>query len=67
MINRLIILGGHIQALGLARQAWQKGIAVELITNDKCSVARWSRVVRNTYICCDHKEKLETGIIFFGS
>ncbi len=50
-INRLCILGGHIQALGLARQAKKKGVAVTLIIADGFSVARFSRYVDKVYIC----------------
>ena len=53
-------MGGHIQALGLARQACKKGVDVELITDDKCSVARWSRSVRKTHLCYSPKDVLDT-------
>lgn len=60
MISRLIILGGHIQALGLARQAWKKGVAVEVVTKEKPSIAKWSRAVRKTWFCGSQDEVLET-------
>lgn len=60
MINRLILIGGHIQALGLARQAWKKGVAVELVIREKLSVARWSRAVGMTWVCNSQDEVLET-------
>lgn len=49
MINSILILGGHIQALGLARQCKVKGLHVAVLTDDKCSVARWSCAVDKAY------------------
>ena len=49
MINSILILGGHIQALGLARQCKAKGLHVAVLTDDKCSVARWSWAVDKAY------------------
>ena len=43
MIKRVVIFGGHIQALGLARQVKAKGIEVVIVTDEGCSVARFSR------------------------
>lgn len=51
MIHSLFILGGHIQALGLARQAKRKGLAVTLIIPDGFSVARFSRYIESAVIC----------------
>ena len=50
MIQRVVIFGGHIQALGLARQVKEKGIEVVIVTDDGCSVARFSRAVDRTII-----------------
>lgn len=68
MIQRVVIFGGHIQALGLARQvaAHRRGlvignrklvigeqepkIEVVIVTDDGCSVARFSRAVDRTII-----------------
>ena len=50
MISRIIIIGGHIQALGLARQAHRLGIEVVLYTTDNLSVARWSNAVSNKIV-----------------
>ncbi len=50
-IDTLIILGGHIQALGLARQAKTKNVKVSLVIPDGYSVARFSRCVDNVFIC----------------
>lgn len=50
MIQRVVIFGGHIQALGLARQVKAKGIEVVIVTDDGCSVARFSRAVDWTII-----------------
>ena len=52
-INNVIILGGHIQALGLARQAHKIGVEVILVLQDDFSVARFSRAVRKTIVCTD--------------
>ena len=57
MIDSLIILGGHIQALGLARQAKAKGIRVILLIPDKYSVARFSRSVDKVFVC-DTEDRL---------
>lgn len=68
MIQRVVIFGGHIQALGLARQVaahksaleigdWrlknenrQSKIEVVIVTDDRCSVARFSRAVDRTIV-----------------
>lgn len=51
MYNKIIIFGGHIQALGLARQAKSEGLEVILLIKDKWSVARFSNAVDKTIIC----------------
>lgn len=51
MIKLVVIFGGHIQALGLARQIAEKGKEVVLLVEDGCSVARFSRAVDRTIIC----------------
>lgn len=50
MINQIIIIGGHIQALGLARQTAKLGIPVILFIEDGCSVARYSKSVYKTEV-----------------
>lgn len=50
MIQRVVIFGGHIQALGLARQVKAQGMEVVIVTDDACSVARFSRAVDRTII-----------------
>lgn len=50
MIKRVVIFGGHIQALGLARQVRVRGIEVVIVTDDGCSVARYSRAVSRTIV-----------------
>jgi len=57
MITNVVILGGHIQALGLVRQIKAIGLSAIIITDDKCSVARWSRDV-DMVICYHTKEEL---------
>ena len=50
MIQRVVIFGGHIQALGLARQVKARGLEVVIVTDDGCSVARFSRSVDRTIV-----------------
>ena len=50
MIQRVVIFGGHIQALGLARQVKARGLEVIIVTDDGCSVARFSRAVDRTIL-----------------
>lgn len=50
MVKQVIILGGHIQALGLARQVQACGIRVILFVEDAYSVARYSRAVSETVV-----------------
>ena len=50
MIKQVIILGGHIQALGLARQAKAMGIPVIVFIEDCYSVARYSHAVKKSVI-----------------
>lgn len=50
MIKQVILIGGHIQALGLARQAAAIGINVVLFIEDAYSVARFSRAVAKTIV-----------------
>lgn len=51
MISSIIIFGGHIQTLGLARQAKKEGLSVRLINKDSWSVARFSNSVDAVSIC----------------
>lgn len=55
-IKKIILLGGHIQALGLARQACQSGVDVYLCIKDPFSVARYSKCVKNAYVCKSEEE-----------
>ena len=48
MIQRVVIIGGHIQALGLARQVAQKQLEVVLLLDTAWAVARFSRYVAKT-------------------
>lgn len=50
MIKQVIIIGGHIQALGLARQAKAMGIPVIVFIEDSYSVARYSRAVKKSVV-----------------
>lgn len=56
MIQRVVILGGHIQALGLARQIMCRGIEVVLLVKDWCSIARFSKSVKRTIVCATDEE-----------
>ena len=51
MVDSIIIFGGHIQALGLARQSKSKGLSVSLVLNNNYSVARFSNTVDSVFIC----------------
>ena len=48
MIQRVVIIGGHIQALGLARQVAKKHVEVVLLLDTAWAVARFSRYVSKT-------------------
>lgn len=61
MIQRVVIFGGHIQALGLARQVKAKGLEVVLIVEDKYQVARFSRAVSRTIVAPIEDWTLEIG------
>lgn len=61
-INKLILLGGHIQALGLARQACKCGVLVYVCLKDAYSVARYSNSVKEFFII-DNDDKLEDKIL----
>jgi len=50
MIHRVVILGGHIQALGLARQVAAKSIEVVLLVDTRYAVAKYSKAVHKTHI-----------------
>lgn len=54
-INRMLVLGGHIQAVGLVRQA--EGLPVSVCVKDGWAVARFSKYVSET-IVADSDEKL---------
>ena len=55
-INKLILLGGHIQALGLARQACKCGVPVYVCLKDAYSVARYSNSVKDFFIIDNDEE-----------
>ena len=50
MIQRVVIFGGHIQALGLARQIASLHKEVVLVVEEACSVARFSRSVKRAIV-----------------
>ena len=56
MIKRVVIIGGHIQALGLARQVYERGLEVVLLLDTKWAVARFSSAVsRSLYYHSDNE------------
>ena len=59
MIKQVIIIGGHIQALGLARQTAQLGIHVILFIEDGYSVARYSKAIHKTVVFGSEEELSE--------
>lgn len=62
MINKLFLLGGHIQALGLARQAYKCSVPVYICLKDAYSVAKYSNSVKEVFII-DNDDKLEEKIL----
>lgn len=54
MINRVIILGNHIQALGMARQVHASGKVVWLFSSSMLSITRFSNTVQKfIYFKCN--------------
>lgn len=56
MIQRIIIIGGHIQALGIARQVAQKGIEVVLLCDSNYSIARYSNTLKHHHVYHNNEE-----------
>ena len=56
MVRNVIILGSHIQALGLARQANTIGVEVILVIPDRYSVAYFSNAVSKVLLYSTEKE-----------
>lgn len=59
MINRVVIIGGHIQALGLARQVAQQNLEVVLLLDTSLAVARFSKYVKKYYVFHNTDELLQ--------
>lgn len=59
MINRVVIIGGHIQALGLARQVAQENLEVVLLLDTSLAVARFSKYVKKYYVFHNTDELLQ--------
>ena len=59
MIKRVVIIGGHIQALGLARQVAQLGIETILLVDSAWAVARFSKYVSQVYTYKNNNEWLQ--------
>lgn len=60
MIRRVAIIGGHIQALGLARQVAKLGIEPVLLVDSAWAVARFSKYVSKVYRYGNNDELLQT-------
>ncbi len=56
MIRKVLILGNHIQALGLARQIYQCGCEVILYTDSLYSITRYSKAVKQCFIFEDEAD-----------
>ena len=59
MITDVIILGGHIQALGLARQVRALGVKVHLCIPDRYAVAKYSNTVSTVFLYKDNHQLLQ--------
>jgi predicted ATP-grasp superfamily ATP-dependent carboligase len=59
MITTLYILGNHIQALGLSRQAKKIGLTVHLFNKEWASVARYSNTCDHFHLFKDDSHLLE--------
>ena len=59
MIKRVVIIGGHIQALGLARQVAQLGIEPILLVDSAWAVARFSKYVSSLHKYSNNNELLQ--------
>ena len=59
MIKRVAIIGGHIQALGLARQVAQLGIEPVLLVDSAWAVARFSKYVSSLHKYSNNNELLQ--------
>ena len=59
MIKRVVIIGGHIQALGLARQVAQLGIEPVLLVDSVWAVARFSKYVSSLHKYSNNNELLQ--------
>lgn len=60
-IDSIVIFGGHVQALGLARQASAVGLHVILCLDDGMSIARFSKSVNKVFVY-SNKTELSTFI-----
>ena len=59
MIKRVAIIGGHIQALGLARQVANLGIDAILLIDSAWTVARFSKKVSHVYRYSNNEELMQ--------
>lgn len=59
MIKRVAIIGGHIQALGLARQVAKLGIDAVLLVDSLWAVARFSKKVSHVYRYSNKEELMQ--------
>jgi len=65
-IKTIIILGGHIQALGLSRQAHRLGVKVILLLQNSFSVARFSNTVNEVLVCSNIMQLKEVLLPYVG-
>ena len=59
MIKRVVVIGGHIQALGLARQVAQLGVESILLVDSSWAVVRFSKYVSKTYRYSNNDDLLQ--------
>ncbi|MFA5337276.1 MAG: ATP-grasp domain-containing protein [Candidatus Omnitrophota bacterium] len=59
MVKKIYILGNHIQALGIAQIAGRLGLEIILFTDNRLSLARFSRYCKKTIVFSDKNELLK--------
>ena len=59
MIEKVFILGNHIQALGIARQVKNHGLETYLFISDNISITRFSNCIKKTILFKDKIDLIE--------
>ncbi|MGM9826373.1 MAG: ATP-grasp domain-containing protein [Paludibacteraceae bacterium] len=59
MINKVVILGGFVNALGAARQAGRLGVNVQVVTKRSSNLACYSRYVKHCFYYSSEDELAE--------